>query len=122
MEKGSWLITSPGKPGVSVLVAQFDVGCEVLKGIISREGLTVKAAMASDKGGVPMQNVQFEVQGDQLVIVVDLSQEFGESASGKSIIVATTGGNVSVPGHEEVKIGLNAYRPVPVTRSARRGR
>lgn len=69
-----------------------------------------------------MQNISFEVQGDQLVIVIDLSQEIGESSSGKSMIVATTGGNVSVPGHEEVKIGLNVYRPVQAARPVRRFR
>jgi hypothetical protein len=74
------------------------------------------------KGGVPMQNVTFEVQGGQLVIVVDLSHELGESASGKSIIIATTGGNVSVPGYEDVKVGLNVYRPVQAVRTARRSR
>ena len=59
-----------------------------------------------------MQNVHMEVQGDNLVSVVDLSQELGLSSSQKSVIVASTGGNVSVPGREEVKIGLNIYRPV----------
>ena len=44
-----------------------------------------------------MQNVEFELEGDQLVIRVDLSQELGVSSSGKSVIVATTGGNVAVP-------------------------
>lgn len=58
-----------------------------------------------------MENVQFEVQGTRLMIVVDLEQEIGESASGKSVIIATTGGNVSVPGYENVKVGLNVYRP-----------
>lgn len=58
-----------------------------------------------------MQNVQMDVQGNRLVIVVDLSQELGLSSSQKSVIIASTGGNVSVPGCEEVKIGLNIYRP-----------
>lgn len=69
-----------------------------------------------------MENIEFEVQGDQLMIAIDLSQELGQSSSGKSVIIATTGGNVSVPGHEEVKIGLNVYRPVVVARPARRFR
>ena len=67
-----------------------------------------------------MQNIVFEVQGDRLVIVVDLSQEQGLSASGKSVIIATTGGNVSVPSFEEVKIGLNVYRPAQVQKNGRR--
>jgi hypothetical protein len=69
-----------------------------------------------------MQNVRFEVQGSQLMIVIDLDQEFGASESGKSTIIATTGGNVSVPGHEEVKFGLNVYRPVSAGRPVRRAR
>jgi hypothetical protein len=62
-----------------------------------------------------MDNVVFQVEGHRLVIVVDLSQEVGESSSGKSIILASSGGNVSVPGFEDIKIGLNVYRPQPQT-------
>ena len=67
-----------------------------------------------------MQNVEFEVQGDRLVITVDLGQELGVSSSGKSVIIATTGGNAVVPGWEEVKVGLNVYRPQRVSSSSRR--
>lgn len=58
-----------------------------------------------------MKNVQINVEGNKLIIVVDLEQDFGPSASGKSITIASTEGNVSVPEHEDVKIGLNVYRP-----------
>jgi hypothetical protein len=54
------------------------------------------------------QNVTFRVQETKLVIEVDLSRELGQSASDKSIIIATTAGNVPVPGREEVKVGLNS--------------
>ncbi|WP_292491774.1 hypothetical protein [Methanoculleus sp. 10] len=57
-----------------------------------------------------MKNIDMAVEGTTLVIRVDLGKEFGESKSGKSITVASTEGNVSVPGHEEIKIGLNIYR------------
>lgn len=57
-----------------------------------------------------MKNVEMQVQGNLLIIQVDLSQSFGLSGSGKSVTIATTAGNVSVPGREEVKIGLNIYR------------
>ena len=67
-----------------------------------------------------MQNVAFEVEGDQLVIRIDLSQELGESSSGKSVVIATTGGNVAVPGREAVKVGLNVYRPQQVSSTSRR--
>lgn len=56
-----------------------------------------------------MKNVQMTVEGNILTIKVDLSKEFGPSSSGKTIIIASTEGNVSVPEREE-KIGLNVYR------------
>ena len=56
-----------------------------------------------------MKNVQIAVEGNILTIKVDLSKEFGPSASGKTIIIASTEGNVSVPDREE-KVGLNVYR------------
>ena len=57
-----------------------------------------------------MKNVDMKVQGDKLIITVDLSKSFGLSTSGKSVTIATTAGNVSVPGREEVKVGVNIYR------------
>jgi len=56
-----------------------------------------------------MKNVQMAVDGNILTITVDLSKEFGPSSSGKTIIVASTEGNVSIPDREE-KVGLNVYR------------
>ncbi len=56
-----------------------------------------------------MKNVEMTVEREILTIKVDLSKDFGKSKSGKTIIVASTEGNVSVPEREE-KIGLNLYR------------
>ncbi|HQU28171.1 MAG: hypothetical protein KC563_01465 [Nitrospira sp.] len=56
-----------------------------------------------------MKNVDLKVEGKILTITVDLSQDFGPSSSGKTTIIATTEGNVSLPGREE-KIGLNIYK------------
>jgi hypothetical protein len=56
-----------------------------------------------------MKNVQMTVAGNILTITVDLTKEFGPSSSGKTIIIASTEGNVTVPEREE-KIGLNVYR------------
>jgi hypothetical protein len=56
-----------------------------------------------------MKNVEMTIEGETLIIKVDLSKEFGKSKSGKTIIVASTEGNVSVPQRDE-KIGLNIYR------------
>jgi len=59
-----------------------------------------------------MKNVEMSVSGNILTIKVDLSKEFGPSSSGKTIIIGSTGGNISVPDREE-KIGLNVYRKKP---------
>ena len=56
-----------------------------------------------------MKNVQLSVAGNILTITVDLTKEFGPSSSGKTIIIASTEGNIAVPEREE-KIGLNVYR------------
>lgn len=56
-----------------------------------------------------MKNVHMVVEGNILTIRVDLSKEFGPSASGKTIIIASTEGNVSIPDRAE-KVGLNVYR------------
>lgn len=51
-----------------------------------------------------------KLEGDKLTIVVDISKEFGISSSGKSVIIGSTEGNISVPDREDVKVGLNVYR------------
>ena len=56
-----------------------------------------------------MKNVEMSVDGTVLTIKVDLSKEFGPSSTGKTIIVESTEGNVSIPDRQE-KIGLNVYR------------
>ena len=56
-----------------------------------------------------MKNVEMRVEGNVLVIRVDLTKEFGPSSSGKTTIIATTEGNVTIPEREE-KVGLNVYR------------
>ena len=60
-----------------------------------------------------MKNIEIKVDGNTITITADLTQEFGLSSSGKSIIVASTDGSVSIPGHEHIKIGVNVYRPRP---------
>ena len=59
-----------------------------------------------------MKNVVMSVDGNILTITVDLSKEFGPSSSGKTIIIGSTEGNVTVPDREE-KVGLNVYKKKP---------
>ena len=56
-----------------------------------------------------MKNIEMTVAGNILTIKVDLSKDFGPSSSKKSIIIASTEGNVSIPNRQE-KVGLNVYR------------
>ena len=57
-----------------------------------------------------MKNIDMAVEHGKLIITVDLTKDLGPSASGKSVMIATTEGNVDVPGATDVKIGLNIYR------------
>ena len=56
-----------------------------------------------------MKNVEMTVENNILTIKVDLSKDFGPSASGKTIIIASTEGNIAVPGYDDKKVGLNVY-------------
>ncbi len=58
-------------------------------------------------------NVEATIDGDKLIIVMDMSEEGHPSQSGKSITIATTGGNTTI-GQTGLKLGLNLTRPVAV--------
>lgn len=78
--------------------------------MISCNGILGIAVLVFGKGrDAFMKNVEMSMEGDILTVKVDLSKEFGPSSSGKTIIIATTEGNQSIPGRDE-KIGLNVYR------------
>lgn len=57
-----------------------------------------------------MKNVSMKVSSDnkKLTIEVDLTKDYGDSASGKTTIIASSEGNQTVVG--DVKLGLNVYR------------
>jgi hypothetical protein len=57
-----------------------------------------------------MKNVEMSIEGTILTIKVDLTKDFGPSSSGKTIIIASSEGNQSLPEHGEIKIGLNVYK------------
>ena len=56
-----------------------------------------------------MQNVKMSVKGQTLTIEIDLSKRLGPSKSGKTTVIATTSGNVEIPEHPEIRIGVNCY-------------
>lgn len=60
------------------------------------------------------ENVSYKVAGNKLVIEIDLSHRGALSASGKTVRVASTGGNAELAGTagddgQNVRVGLNAY-------------
>jgi hypothetical protein len=57
-----------------------------------------------------MKNVKISVSSDKktATITIDLTKRLGPSASGKKMMVGTTGGNQVIPG-TDVTIGINAY-------------
>lgn len=60
-----------------------------------------------------MNNMEMRVEGNKLVIEVDLTKEMGISGSGKSMGVASSNGNVRIPGKPEFCVGLNVFKPLP---------
>ena len=56
------------------------------------------------------RNVKINIQGNELIITVDLNQNFGPSASGKSTIVASSQGYMQVPGEEGIGVNLNIIK------------
>ena len=60
-----------------------------------------------------MKNVDIKIdQKGVMTINVDLKKDFGLSKSGKSIIIASTGGNIEQEGEfgSGVCVGVNVYR------------
>ena len=55
------------------------------------------------------KNIEASVDGNILTLRIDLSARHGDSASGKTVIVATSGGNQAIEGGKGVILGLNAY-------------
>jgi hypothetical protein len=53
------------------------------------------------------ENCEYQIEGDNLTIRVNLKADGARSASGKSIVIASTRGAANVNG---VNIGLNVYR------------
>lgn len=55
------------------------------------------------------KNVAVRMDGDNLLIAVDTKQRHGLSKSGKTTVVATTGGSRPVPGHDNLRYILTVY-------------
>lgn len=54
-----------------------------------------------------MENVKTEIKGKQLTITIDLSKRLGPSKSGKTTMIASTGGSANLG--DGMMLGLNLY-------------
>lgn len=57
-----------------------------------------------------MQNCKVTTKGTKVLIELDLDAEGIESKTGKSIVLASTNGNIDVPGAPGVRVGVNMFR------------
>ena len=56
------------------------------------------------------KGLEVSIDGNSLTIkILDITKTLGPSKSGKTEIIATMSGNKAIPGHENVKLGLNCY-------------
>jgi hypothetical protein len=62
-----------------------------------------------------MRNIRMSIDGDDLIIRVSMSQEFGESRTGRSIIVASTDGSAGLPFSDapDIKVNMTCYKANP---------
>lgn len=59
-----------------------------------------------------MENIEYKLEGTKLTLSIDTARRLGPSASGKTIVIATTRGNQVVGQTKESKpiiLGLNLY-------------
>jgi len=56
------------------------------------------------------KNIEISVEGEILKIEIDLSKDFGKSKSGKTLVVASSEGNIPVPDHQNMRLGINVYK------------
>ena len=56
-----------------------------------------------------MQNIKCTVKSNKLLITIDLSKKGKASASGKTVVIASTRGNKVIDG-TDFTLGLNLYK------------
>jgi len=61
------------------------------------------------------KNIKYKVfeagRRKQLVITIDLTKHVGISKSGKSFLIATTGGNIILPEMLDTRLSVNLFKP-----------
>ncbi|NIP33734.1 MAG: hypothetical protein GWN39_02245, partial [Thermoplasmata archaeon] len=92
----------PSSSGKSTIIGTTG-GSQPLEDGVTKIGLNVYRkgageASYEDSEGEFGKGVTYQVEGDELVLTFDLSKDFGPSSSGKTLIVASSQGNQTLPG------------------------
>ncbi len=58
------------------------------------------------------QNIKAIIKDNVLIMYVDMSTEIGPSKTGKSFLVASTGGAANITGLPKTKANILIYKPV----------
>lgn len=69
--------------------------------------------MAKQKTNIVGDGIVTYLDGQTLHMEVDLSKNFGESGSGKTIRVASSKGGVQVPDAPDIQMNVNIYKYKP---------
>jgi hypothetical protein len=56
------------------------------------------------------ENISVSVKGKKLLIEIDLNKTGSPSRSGKTTVIASTRGNMPIPGLPDFRLGLNLYK------------
>ena len=59
-----------------------------------------------------MFGIQQKLNGNVLTVTINLDGNGHISRTGKSKVIASTEGNVSVEGRPEIKLGINVYKGI----------
>lgn len=74
---------------------------------------TAKTTAAKPQKLRGAENVAATVDDDKIIFVVSRKVKGRPSQSGKTVVFASTRGNIEIPGADGLKVGLNIYGPVP---------
>lgn len=58
------------------------------------------------------KNIDIVIEGDIVTIKIDLRKGSGLSSTGKSELIATTSGNLPIPGRVDYILGINCFKPI----------
>lgn len=83
-----------------------------------KKGTTIMAGQNTNKPNIQYLGVNTEVtvDGDFLMLKIDLRERNGATSTANSEMVSSTGGYQYVPGHPDLKVSAMVIKPYPKQR------